>query len=732
MSSHDTGSTRPAPTTDSGALEVAAIGQGTRRIEGRLKVTGDATYAYEADVERPLYLHLVQSTIAKGTVTAIDSTTARALEGVVAVLDHTNAPRLESTEDAEYAALQGDSVGFRGQVIAVVIAESVEAAREGALLVEVTYDEQEHRADFVADDPELYKPEKVNPAFPTDSNVGRMDRALENADVVVDQTYRTPFEHNSPMEPHALTARWDHEAAEGEPVLFMHASTQAVHGVVKTLAPLFGLDATQVHVVSPFVGGGFGSKGLPHVHDVVAALAAQTTGGRPVRLALTRQQLFALAGYRTATIQRFQLAADSTGRLVGINHEVIEQTSAIKEFAEQTAIATRHMYAAPNRHTSHRLAPLDVAVPSWMRAPGEMPGMFAHEVAMDELAEAVGVDPVELRILNEPETDPETGQEFGHRKLVECLREGASRFGWADRDLRPGATRDGDWLVGTGVAAATYPYYQQPGNRATIRALEGGRYAVEIGAADIGTGALTVLSQISADALGVRLGDVEVAIADSRLPVATVAGGSAGTASWGSAIVGASRAFREEHGTSPSVGDETTAGPAGNPNMGKYSLHSFGAQFVELRVNIWTGELRVARALGVFSAGRIINPVTARSQLIGGMTMGLSTGLFEESVRDPRFGHIVTQDLASYHVASHADIPEIEAVWLDETDPLTNPMGSRGIGEIGIVGAAAAVANAAWHATGVRVRDIPVTADKFLDLSPELPALKGHPAAAFA
>jgi xanthine dehydrogenase YagR molybdenum-binding subunit len=718
-------------------LTPRAIGRPLDRLEGPLKVTGHAAYAYEVPVAEPLYAHLVQSTIAKGTVTRIDTSAARSLDGVVTVLDHTNAPRLSSADNRELAALQDNEIGFRGQVVAVVVAESPEAAREGARLVQVDYDEHEHHVILREGDPREYKPEKVNPDFATDTSKGDLEQAVTEAAVVVDEVYRTPYEYNNPMEPHAVTALWEDDGSDdatsgSTPRLTLHASTQSVHGVVSTLAPILGLERDQLHVSSPYVGGGFGSKGLPHVHDVVASMAAQTLPGRAVRLALTRQQMFSLAGYRTATIQHFQLAADSDGRLLGINHEVLEQTSAIKEFAEQTAIATRHMYAAPNRHTSHRLVPLDVPVPSWMRAPGEMPGMAAHEIAMDELAVACGIDPVELRVLNEPERDPETDLPFGHRRLVDCLREGASRFGWDERDPRPGSRRDGDWLVGLGVASATYPYYQQPANKARVRAMGQGRYAVSIGAADIGTGALTVLTQIAADALGVEVGSVEVAIGDSSLPPATVAGGSAGTASWGAAITAAARAFRDEHGDDPPQGVETTTAPPPNENLEKYSLHSFGAQFVELGVNVWTGELRVRRALGVFSAGRIINPVTARSQFLGGMTMGLSTGLFEEAVRDPRFGNVVTQDLASYHVAAHADVPEIEAVWLDEQDPLTNPMGSRGIGEIGIVGMAAAVVNAAYHATGVRLREIPVTADRFLDLDPTLPALHGHPVTAYA
>ena len=448
---------------------------------------------------------------------------------------------------------------------------------------------------------------------------------------------------------------------------------------------------------------------------MAAVLAAQTTGGRPVRLAVTRQQMFALTGYRTATVSRFRLGARPDGTLVAIDHRVVEQTSRVKEFAEQTATATRMMYAAPNRHTSHRLIPLDVAVPSWMRAPGEMPGVFAHEVAMDELAVACGVDPILLRERNEPDVDPGSGKPFGNRRLLDCLARGAERFGWADRPAEPRATLDGDWWVGTGVASATYPAYTMPGNAARITSLEGGRYAVAIGAVDIGTGARTVLAQIAADALGVDLADVELEIADTLLPPASVAGGSSGTSSWGGAIVAAAQRFRADHGEHPDPGVETTASAAKDPAASERALHSFGACFAEARVNRFTGEIRVPRLLGVYSVGRVINPVTARSQFLGGLVMGLSAGLFEEAYRDPRFGHIVTQDLASYHVASHADVLGVEAEWLDEEDTTVSPMGARGIGEIGIVGTAAAVANATYHATGIRVRDLPVTADRFVE-----------------
>jgi xanthine dehydrogenase YagR molybdenum-binding subunit len=698
-------------------ITARSMGTSHARVDGPLKVTGRATYAVEhrdAPFDQdPLHLWLVQSTVARGRITRVDPAAALAHSGVVAVLDHTDAPRLVAEDDdgeesdRELMVLQDDRIDFRGQIVALVLAETVEAAREGAALVDVTYAEEPHEAEM-ATDSESYQPESVNPEMPAVTDEGDVDAALADAAVVISQTYETAYQHNNPLEPHALVAHWDGTT------LSLADSTQGVHPVAQTLAPLLGLEKDQLHVVAPYVGGGFGSKGLPHAPEMAAALAAIATTGRAVRLAVTRQQMFALTGYRTRTRSTFRLGAHADGRLVAIDHQVLEQTSRWKEYGEQTAAPTRMMYAADNRRTGHRLVPLDVAVPSWMRAPGEMPGMFAHEVAMDELAEACALDPVELRIRNEPDHDPETGKPFSRRRRVECLDRGADRFGWSRRPAAPRATSDGDWWVGTGVAAATYPGMAMPGNSARITSEEDGHYGVAIGAVDIGTGARTVLQQIAADALEVDSTCIRLQIADTSLPPASVAGGSSGTSSWGSAVVAAAQRFRADHGHRPDPGLSTTASAADDPRTEEYATHSFGAVFAEVRVHRWTGELRVPRLLGVYSVGRVINPMTARSQLLGGLVMGLSVALFEESVRDARFGHVVTQDLASYHVASHADVLGVEAEWLEEEDTIMTPMGSRGVGEIGIVGTAAAVANAAHHATGVRLRSIPVTADRFL------------------
>jgi xanthine dehydrogenase YagR molybdenum-binding subunit len=419
--------------------------------------------------------------------------------------------------------------------------------------------------------------------------------------------------------------------------------------------------------------------------------------------------MFAFVGYRTPTIQHIRLGAERDGTITAISNDVVEQTATVKEFAEQTAVPSRMLYAGANRKTSHRLVKLDVPVPFWMRAPGECPGTYALEVAMDELAVACGVDPIELRIRNEPDVDPETGHPWSDRRLVECLETGAERFGWAPRDPTPAARRDGEWLIGTGVASAVYPAMIQPGNSARIEHVAPGRFAVQIGAVDIGTGTWTALTQIAADALGVDPAQVRMEIGDSDFGQAALAGGSMGTASWGSAVVKACAALLQqgEGEVTVETADEVKA-------LSKLSRHAFGAQFVEVRVDADSGEVRVPRVLGVFGVGRVINPKTARSQFIGGMTMGISMALHEESVMDREFGDYLNHDLAQYHVPVSADIQEIDAAWVEEDDDELNPMGSKGIGEIGIVGTAAAVSNAVFHATGKRVRDLPIRLDRLL------------------
>jgi xanthine dehydrogenase YagR molybdenum-binding subunit len=685
----------------------AAIGAPLTRVEGREKVTGAARYAAEYQADDVAHAWIVQAPVARGRITSIDTARAAAAPGVLTVLTHDNAQRLVKGDDPELYVLQEPEVHYRGQIVALVVADTLENAREAAAHVAVEVAPTPHRVVLDAADPNAYVPETANAGFPGVAEQGDPVGELTRAAVRVDHVYTTPAEHNNAMEPHASLASWDGDD------LTVYDSNQGSATARDTLAKALGVEAERVRVVNRHVGGGFGSKGTPRPQLVLAAIAARAVG-RPVKLAITRQQMFAFIGYRTPTVQRVALGADVDGRLVAITHDATMQSSRTREFTEQTVVATRHMYAAEHRRTRHRLVRLDVPTPSWMRAPGECPGMYALESAMDELALAAGVDPIELRIRNEPEQDPEKGIPFSSRNLVACLREGARRFGWdpATRDPTPGARRDGAWLVGTGVAASTYPAYRSPATARVTRDARGDTYNVHIAATDLGTGARTALTQIAADALEAPVDRVVLELGDSALPKAGLAGGSMGTASWGTAIVLACRDLRAKgDGATEGFGDSSEDVENQDSN---FSRHAFGAQFSEVGVNPRTGEVRVRRHLGVFAAGRIINPRTARSQFLGGMTMGIGMALLEEGVMDPNMGDYVNHDLAQYHVPAHADIMNLDAAWIDEDDPHLNPMGSKGIGEIGITGAPAAVANAVHHACGVRVRDLPIRLDRIL------------------
>ncbi len=688
-----------------------AVGQAHARLDGPDKVRGAARYSVEYPVENVAYAWPVPSTVVKGRITRVDTRAALAEPGVLAVLSYENAPRLTPAGDPELFVLQEPAVAYRGQIVALAVAGSLEAAREAAGLVRLEYDTWPHDTVLTENHPGLYQPSHVNPSLPTDTEIGNFDAGYAAAPVRVDATYRTPAEHNNPMEPHASTVQWQGDR------LVVHDANQGPGQVQAGLATLFGLPPERVRVITEHVGGGFGCKTM-RCCVVLAALAARHVD-RPVRLALTRQQMFGVVGYRTPTIQRIRLGADPTGRLTASCHDAISQSSMLKEFAEQTAVYGRPLYAAPHRRTTHRLARLDVPSPAWMRAPGQCPGSFAVESAMDELAVTCGVDPVELRIRNEPATDPEEGTPYSSRNLVACLREGAHRFGWADRDRTPAVRRAGRCLLGTGVAGSIYPARSLVSS-ASAYAGPDGAFLVQINAVDIGTGARTALWQIAADELGVPPDRVMIRVGDTGLPEASLAGGSTGTASWGWAVAKVCREIRVQiddvHGGSVPAGGvhaqvDTTADIQAQQTFSRYA---FGAQFAEVRVDVDTGEVRVDRLLGVFAAGRIVNALTARSQLIGGMTMGMSMALLEEGLWDPRSGDWANHDLATYHVAGCADIEQIEAYWLDEDDPHLNPAGVKGIGEIGIVGTAAAITNAVYHATGVRVRDLPVRLDRLL------------------
>jgi xanthine dehydrogenase YagR molybdenum-binding subunit len=715
-------------------LRGQSIGIGLGRLDGVPKVRGTALYAYEQPVPQPAYLYPVQATIARGTVVRIDTGAAEALDGVLIVLTHLNAPRLVDTKNQELLVLQSAAVGFRGQFIGAVVAESSEIARHAAGLVDVAYAPAPHNSAFSVGEHGYVSPGSAPglprqvseaeieatlagehgsvppgsaPGLPRQVSEAEIRAALAAASTAVDQTYTTPPEFHVPMEPHTSVAIWNGR------ILTIYESTQGVHSFRAGLAPLFGLELDQVRVISPYVGGGFGSKLEVHAQAVLAAMAARELPGRAVKVTLTRQQMFSLSGYRPPTIQHVRLGADLDGTLTAVAVDVVEQSSRTKEFTEGSDGPARMMYAAPQRRTTNRPVALDVPIPTWMRAPGRCPGMFGLEVAMDELATACAVDPIALRVRNEPEVDPETGQPHAFRHLLHCLQLGARRFGWEHRDPAPRARLQHGWWSGMGVASATYPDWREPDNAARIRFEADGTYSVQIAAAEIGTGSRTVLTQIAAEALGCPAQCVRMEIGDSGLPRASNAGGSFGTISWGAAIVAAAETFRDQHGADPQPGAETEA-HAPEVNDDDRSRHSFGAQFAEVRINADTGEIRVSRMLGVFSVGRVINPVTARSQFIGGMTMGIGMALHEHGVMDPRFGTIVNHDFADYHIPTCADIEDIDAIWLEEPGVPPGVLGARGLGEIGIVGAAAAIANAAYHATGVRARNLPLTPDALL------------------
>src|SRR3989440_1835278 len=455
-------------------LIMRAIGAPLNRIDGDQKVTGAAKYAYEYPIESMTYVFPVQSTIARGRVGSIDASAAQALPGVIAVLSHENAPRLAPLDDAELAVFQTDAVAYHGQFVAAVVAETSEIARQAASLVAVRYEEQPHDVELRADRGDLSTPERLNGGIETDTFDGGVEAALASATVSLDHTYTTPPNHNNPLEPHATTAIWSDEGVT------LYDSNQGAHSIRDAVATAFGLPPERVRVIAPYVGGGFGSKAFAHPHTILAVMAAQVTR-RPVKFALTRQQMFALAGYRSPTIQRIRLGADANCRLTALAHDVVEQTATINEFAEPTAVATRMMYAAPNRRTTHRLARLDLPVNGALRAPGECPGMFALESAVDEVAIASRLDPIGLRLRNQPAVRSVGGGPFSSRGLVACLREGAQRFGWVQRDPKPRVRRDGSWLIGTGVAASTRPGNQYPAT-ALAQVDPAGNYRVRIDA----------------------------------------------------------------------------------------------------------------------------------------------------------------------------------------------------------------------------------------------------------
>ncbi|GAA0649889.1 xanthine dehydrogenase family protein molybdopterin-binding subunit [Streptomyces thermocarboxydovorans] len=694
------------------AAAAGAVGTAHPRVEGLEKVTGAARYAAEFPLPGLAHGWLVVSRVARGRIRSIETGPVLAMPGVLAVLHHGNAPRLNTDfeglfgrPDQTAAVFQHDRVPHAGWPVALVVAETPEQAREAAESLTVTYDEEPHDIALTADRPDACT---VDDHMPGVTEKGDLEAELAASAAVVDAEYTTPEEHHAMMEPHAATARWE----DGR--LDLLDSNQGTTWVQRELAGLFALDPADIRVRSEHIGGGFGSKGL-RAHQVAAAMAARVLD-RPVRVVLTRRQMFSLTGHRSPTVQRVRLGADADGRLRALEHRSLNRTSTVHEFLEPAAIPARVMYDADAHRTAMEMVRLDLPSPTWMRAPGEAPGSFALESALDELAEKLGLDPIELRLRNDPERGPVSGLPFAGRNLAACFREGARRFGWAGRDPRPGVRREGRWLLGTGTAAASFGAGAGP-STATLTAEPDGTFTVRIAAADIGTGARTALTLVAADALKTTPDRVRVRIGDSAFGPAMIAGGSTGTRSWSWAVMAAAEELRERLALAPDIPAEGITVRADTTEalgtLSQKERHSFGAQFAEVAVDPATGEVRVRRMLGIFAAGRIVNPLTARSQLVGGMTWGLSMALHEEGVRDRAFGGLYGGDLAGYHIASHADVPAIEADWVDDPDP-EDPVGIKGIGEIGIVGAAAAVANAVWHATGVRHRHLPIRPDRVI------------------
>ncbi|WP_432192536.1 xanthine dehydrogenase family protein molybdopterin-binding subunit [Streptomyces sp. bgisy027] len=698
-----------------------AVGLPHVRVEGRDKVTGAARYAAEISFDGLAHGWLVLSTIARGRVRSIDTAPVLGMPGVLAVLHHGNAlpvdiswvdPQL-GPPDGTLGVFQHDRVPYAGWPVALVVAETPEQASEAAEALKVDYDQEEHDVDLSYDHPGVYP--LVGPLRPATQEKGDLAAELAASDVVVEAEYTTGQGHHNPMEPHAAAARWDGDRLE---VLDSNQGSPMVAGA---LAQLFSLEPTAVRVWTEHVGGAFGSKSQARTHHVAAAMAARILD-RPVRVVLTRRQMFSLTGYRSATVQRIRLGANPEGKLRALEHRSLCQTSTTYEYVEASTMMTRMMYDADAHHTVNLAVRLDVPTPGFMRAPGEAPGSFALECAMDELAEKCGVDPIELRLRNEPERGPISGMEYSSRNVITCFREGARRFGWAERDPRPGVRREGRWLLGTGTAAATYPTHVMPSS-ASVTANADGTFTVRIAASDLGTGARTALTLISADALAVAPERVRVEIGDTAFGFAMVAAASAGTRSWTFAIRKAVAGLREQLSQGAAVPPEgitvmaNTFAESGALHHDDKERHTYGAQFAEVAVDPATGEVRVRRMLGMFAVGQIVNPLTARSQLIGGMTWGLSMALHEEATLDEATGSLVGADFAGYHISAHADVPAIEADWVDDPDP-DDPVGIKGLGEIGNVGAAAAIANAVWHATGVRHRRLPIRPDRVLLTTP--------------
>ncbi len=709
------------------------IGDPVNRLDGGLKVTGEARYSAEWPLERLAYGVIVQSAIAKGVIAQMNTVRALAAPGVISVLTSENAPRLSRAARAamtppagrKLSLLQDKTIRYNGEPIGLVVADSFEHATHGAFLVETEYRKRTPAVflDAALGTAEEYT-QKINGRAPPSTRRGNTDAGFASAYARVDATYTAPIETHNSMEPHNTTAFWDGDN------LTLYDSTQYVYGVKRFMAKLFDIPEANVHVISHFVGGAFGSKGSAWSHVALAAMASRVVG-RPVKIVLTRRQMFGLVGARPATVQRLAIGAKKDGTLTAIRHHSISSTSMLEDWLEPATVATRILYDCPNEDTGHKIVRLNVGTPTFNRGPGESSGIFALESAMDELAVKLRMDPIALRLKNYAERDPESGQPWSSKSLRECYAQGAEKFGWSRRRAEPRAVREGDQFIGMGMASATYPARRSPAS-ALARLLPNGNIVVQAATHELGTGTYTVMSQIVAEILGVPIDRIIFELGDSNFPENPISAGSLTAQSTGSAVRAAAIALHDKitaMGGDASKPDSarTLVGNSGAPfieargdakpdsaEQEKYSMNSFGAVFVEVRVDASLGVVQVSRMLGAYGVGRILNRKTARSQMMGGMIYGLGMSLFEHTLNDPHSGRYLNADLAEYLVAANADVPAIDVIFVDESDFHVNPLGVKGIGEIPTIGVAAAVANAVYNACGVRVRDLPITMDKVM------------------
>ena len=724
------------PATTNPIDQLKVIGKSTDRIDGPLKTTGQAPYAYERHdaIENIAYGFIVGSAIAKGRITKIDLTRATAAPGVVTIVTAANAGKLGKGRFNTAKLLGGPEIEHYHQAIAIVVAETFEQARAAGALIKVDYVRTKGTFDLAGAKDGATKPEEGG----ADTAVGDFSGAFAAAPVQLDETYTTPDHAHAMMEPHASIAAWNGDA------LTLWTSNQMIDWSVGDVATTLGIPKTKVRLVSPFIGGGFGGKLFVRSDAILAALGAKAAG-RPVKVALTRPFMFNNTTHRPATIQRIRIGATKDGKITAIGHE--GWSGDLPGGGPETAVQqTRLLYAGADRMTKTRLAVLDLPEGNAMRAPGEAPGLMALEIAVDEMAEKLGLDPIEFRVRNDTQVDPEKPERpFSQRQLVQCLRTGAEQFGWSKRSAVPGRTRDGRWLVGMGVAAAFRNNLVMK-SAARVRLDKTGMVTVETDMTDIGTGTYTIIAQTAAEMMGVSLDKVTVRLGDSLFPVSAGSGGQWGANSSTAGVYAACVKLREavaaKLGLDPAQAEfsdgQVKAGGKRVPlaqaaadadlmvvDMMEYGdlakthqQSTFGGHFVEVAVDAATGEIRIRRMLAVCAAGRILNPKSARSQVIGAMTMGAGAALMEELVVDKRLGFFVNHDLAGYEVPVHADIPHQDVIFLDETDPMSSPMKAKGVGELGICGVGAAVANAVYNATGVRVRHYPITLDKLLDRLP--------------